>query len=353
MEHNKFRVIVTGRYKKQIDEAIAAERIGRESEITPTQALTLIQSRESYVLHESIEHAKAYQIKRFLQDSGVEIKLEPALTYYGKVAEETKEPEKKQGLLQRIKTLFKKKKVVEQQVNINWEDKPRFNRSTVIYSHKIKLPIGLMIKAALVLFGIWYFWLKAITTDISGDGFDEYGDPIVLVFTSKSCLADCSKVLGNLKMRKVPHEHYIINTKLKDDDKYKLWKKYGKNKFPLVMAGKNTLSDSSNTGLIELLGTTFGNQYLTSIEKELYSKHFHEDSTPKIAIYCKSNNGVCQQLNKKLKIASLKFNYIEVDKLDNTNTVVETLELKQYPTIWKGYKKTQGTDVSGISLMFD
>ncbi len=353
MEHNKFRVIVTGRYKKQIDIAIAAERIGLHSPITPTQALALIQSRESQVLHGSMEHVKAYEIKRLLQESGVEIKLEPAQTYFAQSSDEHNDEESKPYLLARLFNFFKKKPKTEQQVEINWEDKPRFNRSTIIYSNKIKLPIGLILKAALILFALWFFWLKAITTDISGDGFDEYGDPIVMVFTNKSCQQECSQVLGNLRVRKVPHEHYIINTRLKDDDKYKLWKKYSKDRFPFVMAGKNTLTDSSNTGLITLLGTTFGSQYLTSIEKELYSKHFHEDGTPKIAIYCKSNNGVCQQLNRKLKIASLKFSYIEVDKLDNTNSVVETLELKQYPTMWKGYKKTQGTDVSGISLMFE
>ncbi len=353
MEHNKFRVIVTGRYKKQIDKAIAAERIGQHSDITPTQALKLINSRESQILHESLEHARAYEIKRLLQDSGVEIKLEPAQTYFTQSSDEQNEGERKPRLLARLFNYFKKKPKVEQQVDINWEDKPRFNRSTIIYSNKRKLPIGLMFKAGLVLFALWFFWLKAITTDISGDGFDEYGDPIVMVFTNKSCQQECSQVLGNLRARKVPHEHYIINTRLKDDDKYKLWKKYSKDKFPLVMAGKNILTDSSNTGLIELLGSTFGNQYLTSIEKELYSKHFHENGTPKIAIYCQSNNGICQQLNKKLKVANLKFSYIEVDKLDNKNTVIETLALEKYPSMFKGYKKTQGTDVSGISLMFE
>ncbi len=353
MEHNKFRVIVTGRYKKQFDKAIAAERIGQNSDITPTQAIALIQARESHVLHESMQHAKAYEIKRLLQESGVEIKLEPAQTYFAQSSEEHNDEESKPHLLVRFFNLFKKKSKTEQQVEVNWEDKPRFNRSTIIYSNKRKLPIGLIFKAALVLFSLWFFWLKAITTDISGDGFDEYGDPIVMVFTNKNCQQECSQILGNLRARKVPHEHYIVNSRLKDDDKYKLWKKYSKDKFPLVMAGKNTLTESTNTELIELLGTTFGNLYLTSIEKELYSKHFHEDGTPKIAIYCQSNNGICQQLNKKLKAAQLKFSYIEVDKLDNKNSVVETLALEKYPVIFKGYKKTQGTDVSGITLMFD
>lgn len=352
MEHNKFRVVITGRYKKQIDQGIAAECIGEHCEITPTQALVLIQSRNSQVILESVEHKKAYQIKRTLEDNGVEIKLEPAKTYYGQT-KEVEESKNKPTVLKRFVNLFKEKPKIEQQVDINWEDKPRYNRSTIIYSNKIKLPIGLILKAALVLFVIWYFWLKAITTDLLGDGFDEYGDPIVLVFTSKSCLQDCSQVLGNLRSRKVVFEHYIINPRLKNDEKYKLWKKHAKGKFPLVIAGKNTLTDSTKLGILALLGTTFGEKYLTTTEKELFKKHFHENGKPKIAIYCQSNNGVCQQLNKKLKVANLKFSYIEVDKLDNKTAVKEILDLTQYPVIFKGYKKTQGTDVSGITLMFE
>ncbi len=108
MQHNKFRVIVTGRFKKHIDEAVAAERIGKYSEITPTQALALIQSRQSQVLVESIEHAKAYQIKRFLQDSGVEIKLEPTLTYYVKPVKEKQEDKNKSSLLAKIVQLYRR-----------------------------------------------------------------------------------------------------------------------------------------------------------------------------------------------------------------------------------------------------
>jgi glutaredoxin len=348
MEHNKFRVIVTGRYKKQIDEAIAAERIGQYSEITPTQALALIQSKESQVLHESIEHAKAYQIKRFLQDSGVEIKLEPALSYFGKVVDEKKEPEKKLGLFNKIVNVFRKKEVVEKQVNINWEEKPRFNRSIVIHKKASSSFLSTFLTLTVFGFAGWYLWNNPLSFRSTGDAFDENGEATVLVFTTKNCGEACQQVLSALKTRRVPFEHHLIDPEQRDDEWVKIWQSNGRGKIPLILAGDEKLSNSSNRQIGAMLGKVFGSKYLTQIEKPLYQKHFLADGLPVIAIYGAQWCAPCTKLKQKLTQAGIEFNYIDMDKVGNKQMVAQAMEIQGYPAVWYGYNRMRKIDFNSV-----
>ncbi len=348
MEHNQFRIIITGRYKKQIDKAIAAERIGQHSDITPTQALKLINSRESQILHESMEHAKAYEIKRLLQDSGVEIKLEPAKTYFAKEKEQTPETKHRQSFIKKLVNLFKNKPVSEKPIYINWEEKPRYNQTTVIHKKTNSSFLSGLVK--LIVLGLvgWYFWNNPPSFGNKGEAFNDNGEAIVVVFTTKNCGTPCHQVLSDLKSRGVPFDHHQIDPEQSDDEWVKIWRSMGR-KIPLILAGSEKLGNSSKLQMGAMLGKVFGSRYLTPVEKPLYQKHFRADGTPTIAIYgaqwCKS----CTNLKQKLKQAGIEFNYIDMEQVGNKQVVAQALEIQGYPAVWYGYKRMRKIDFNSVA----
>ncbi len=110
MNNNNFKIIITGRYKKNIDVALAAEKIGVNSDITPTQAIKLITSKQEKTLHTRIEHKKAYRLKRLLNEAGIEIKLEPANIYHSSIKKVVGNETKRKRFKLKNLFLFKKKK---------------------------------------------------------------------------------------------------------------------------------------------------------------------------------------------------------------------------------------------------
>lgn len=110
MKNDNFKVIITGRYQKGINLALAAEKIGNNSDITPTEAIKLIKAKKQKTLHKEIEHKKAYTLKRLLNEAGIEITLEPAnISFAAKVSTTDKTVKKKRFQFKNLISFRKKK----------------------------------------------------------------------------------------------------------------------------------------------------------------------------------------------------------------------------------------------------
>ena len=197
-------------------------------------------------------------------------------------------------------------------------------------------------------FAGWYFWNNPISFGLSGDAFDENGEAIVIVFTTKNCGEACHQVLSDLKARRVPFEHHLIAPEQTDDKWVKIWQSNGRGKIPLILAGDEKLSNSSKTQMGAMLGKVFGSKYLTQIEKPLYQKHFLANGTPGIAIYGAQWCGPCTKLKQKLTQAGVKFNYIDMDKVGNKQMVAQAMGIQGYPAVWYGYNRMRKIDFNSV-----
>jgi glutaredoxin len=361
MDHNQFKVIVTGRYKKDIDMAVAAERIAKNSEITPPQAITLMQSRQEKVLQTRVEHVKAYGIKRSLQDVGVEIRLEPARIFFAATENKTEQtPRQKKTWIQKIFSFkrSKAKKSHNQKQStptdtINWQ--PASQRPVKIqYNHKNPRYSSFSNAIVLLIFaaGFWYLY-NNYHTQAEVHAYDEDGKPIVMVFTSSQCGAICDAVVREIKARKVPAEYIKIDQLDQHDKNYRIWETLAQGKLPLIIAGQEKVTNSSKQQLVSLLGINFGDRYLSYFEKPIYAKHFNADGSAAIAIYGASWCGPCTLLKKQLKDDGIPYTYIDVDQLNNKQAVLSSMEIRGYPAVWIGYKRLKGIKFGSVKSAYN
>ncbi|HHL32435.1 MAG TPA: hypothetical protein ENJ41_07590 [Oceanospirillales bacterium] len=357
MEHNQFKVIVTGRYKKDIDLAVAAERIATNSEITPPQALALMQAREEKILQSRVEHVKAYGIKRSLQDVGVEIRLEPASIFLTPTENKTEQaPRPKKTWLQKIFS-FKRNKTKKKQPSpaetVNWQ--PASQRPVKIqYKHKNPRYSSFSNAIVLLIFaaGFWYLY-NNFYTQAEVYAYDEDGNPTVMVFTSSQCGAACDAVLREIKARKVPAEFIKVDQLDRHDKNYRIWETLAAGKLPLIIAGQQKVTTSSKQQLASLLGTNFGDRYLSYFEKPIYAKHFNTDGSAAIAIYGTQWCAPCTLLKQQLKNDGIQFTYIDVDKISNKQAVLSTMEIQGYPTVWIGYQRLKNTKFGRVKSAYN
>lgn len=358
MQHNKFKVIITGKYKKSFDVNIAAEKIGINSSITPTEALKIIESRKETIMHKEMEHSKAYQLKNLLQTAGIEIKLEPARVHKAPVVDiSVEDPKKKKFRLRNFLPFKRKKKQIptdiykpkkkfnfwrkpkeQQPITIDWDVRARFK--PIKHSKPMKGSFMGNLFYLCIFAGIFWF---AYNSDFSlfggADAYDEDGNPTVVLLVKNNC-PGCVTIREQLKFRRVPFKIINLDKIKPDSEDYKIWNTAGSKGVPLVVAGSDKLLAGTKSQMAVMLAGNFGSKYFTSTEKSLYAKHFNRDGSKAISVYGAPWCGACQSLKKKLNAAGVPYNYTNIDK--NTSAK-EALGIRGYPTVWFGYKQVSSS----------
>jgi glutaredoxin len=197
--------------------------------------------------------------------------------------------------------------------------------------------------------GAGYVYFNGVPGSSSSGAFDASGVPLVHVFTFSGCGEPCDTALTHLNKRDVDFEHYIVDPENKQTEVYTLWSKYKTNNFPLIAAGNDTLTNSSNASLAMILGKNFDTQYLTSREKNYYSEHFHADGSPKIVMYGTDWCPGCAKLRKDFEEAGVEYVEVDVEKPRLKKTLLRDLEIGGYPATWVGYTRINSSAASVIA----
>ena len=201
-----------------------------------------------------------------------------------------------------------------------------------------------LILLILIVAGIWY-WYK---NHSSQDGiFDENGNPVVMVFTVADC-GPCQDVTEFLNKRDVPYQEIEINPSDNQDNNVKLWKKSGEKGFPYTLAGHSKVVGTTKWGLISLLGTNFGDQYLTYDEQYFFKQHFNEEGYPQIVLYGVSWCPYCVKLRKEFNDKSTAFVDIDVEGSGEKERMTSVMEIQGYPALWVGYTRVSGTEYDDV-----
>lgn len=202
---------------------------------------------------------------------------------------------------------------------------------------------------AAIGFGIWYSTAGEFSFTSNAGAFDEEGNPVVWLFTVKNCGKYCQTMRKDLKSRRVRFEEIVINPNDDADPNVALWKSVGKGGFPLTVAGNERMVGSgSKVMLQDLLGSSFGDKYLTSSEKKLYRQHFYSDGSPRIVLYGADWCPSCKKLRAEFEGNGIDYHEIDVDKSAYKKRITETLEVYGYPAVWVGYKRVKGTNLKAV-----
>ncbi len=349
MDHNHFKVILTGRRKKGTDIIKAAEQVAIKTSLAPAQVIKLIEARRETELLAEVEHTHAYSIKRIIEAYGLEVKLQPAKSFH-KSPKETEITKTKRKKLFSFKNIRLLKKVKVNPVISNNDDLTINKSYTTIKKDSKSLSIGNLLISAAFLAGIWYSYNSNLFSS-SIDAFDENGNPLVMLFTTDQCGKACNDVIRNLRVRKVPFKQLNIDPDSEDDD-VKLWKSIGKRSFPLIASGNEILVGNSKAQMATLLGINYSEKYLTAVEKPLYRNHFNKDGTAAITIYGAEWCSPCRELKKQLKNEGMQFIYIDMDKRPDKSTIKNVLEIVGYPSVWIGYKRSNGITLNTVKAVY-
>jgi glutaredoxin len=200
--------------------------------------------------------------------------------------------------------------------------------------------------------GAWSSYNGSLPFLSTAGAYDEAGNPVVWIFTTKDCHGYCKLGRKNLDKRRVPYEEKLIDPQNDSDPNVKLWKAIGRGTFPLIVSGDEKIHGSGNTSMIvNLLGKNFGDTYLTRSERKLFKKHFYEDGSPKIVMYGADWCPYCKKLREEFNSNNIDFLEIDVEKSRNKTNIVNTLEIPGYPAVWVGYTRVKRSNFQAVKKL--
>lgn len=200
-----------------------------------------------------------------------------------------------------------------------------------------------------IVAGGWY-WQKH---HASGDlVLDEAGNPAVLVYTAQGC-APCQDTLDMLNARGVPYQEKLIDPNNEQDDDVQRWRRVGGNMLPVTMSGSATVKGSSKWELIGLLGQNFGDQYLTTAEREYFAQHFDANGAPAVVLYGTSWCPGCAALRTEFQQQGVAYVDIDVERRGDFDNLIRVMEIPGYPATWVGYTRVHGTTYSAVKAVMN
>ena len=197
--------------------------------------------------------------------------------------------------------------------------------------------------------GVWS-WQNGSLPFLSPAGaFDEAGNPVVWFFTIDRCGKPCKMGRNLLDSRRVDYEEILIDPQDDSDPNVQLWKKVGKDGFPLIVAGNERIVGSGTPPMLAtMLGRAFGDRYLTGFERKLFRNHFYEDGSPRIVMYGADWCPHCRRLREEFNADNVDFVEIDVDKSAYKDRILKTMQIAGYPATWVGYTRVRGTSLRAV-----
>jgi glutaredoxin len=207
-----------------------------------------------------------------------------------------------------------------------------------------------LIVVALIAFGIWYWQKHNASNEVV---LDESGNPTVLIYTAKQCIAPCQGALDVLNSRGVPYQKIELDLMDEQNENVIHWRSISDNMLPLTLAGHSKVKSSSKWELIGLLGDNFGDKYLTPDEKVYFARHFDASGAPRVVLYGTSWCPGCAQLRKDFREHGVDFVDIDVERSGEFQKLTQAMEIGGYPATWVGYTRVHGTTFNDIKAVMN
>jgi len=199
----------------------------------------------------------------------------------------------------------------------------------------------------------WYLNGGNLPFMSSAGAYDDNGNPVVWVFTVDGCAKPCGSAVNQLKRRRVPYVEKRIDPGNQNDDDVKFWSRNGRNAFPLIAAGDETIIGQSSARLATVLGLNFGDKYLTRTEKRLFKNHFYPDGSPRIVMYGADWCPYCRKLRTEFNDNNVDFIEIDVEKSAYKEKITRTMEINGYPATWVGYTRVNGSTLKAVNAVLN
>ncbi len=209
---------------------------------------------------------------------------------------------------------------------------------------------------AIVVGGIWQLSQHGLPTTASVAVYDESGDPLVKVISIENCGVSCRMATDELKRRRVAFEEVIIDPHDKSDDSenFRLWKRAGRDVFPLVVAGDQLINGSGTPAqMASLLARNFDDKYLTDSERRYFRRHFDTDGSPRVVVYGADWCPHTKKLREQLDDDDVDYVMVDVDKSADKLDMIKSMEIGGYPVAWVGYSRARGSDISHVNRVLD
>ena len=196
-----------------------------------------------------------------------------------------------------------------------------------------------------VIAGLYYFKPVLLESLDSKVGFDAFGNPHVLLFTSNNCGRWCTKAAQELKTRKVFFQELSTDT---NEENKRLFEKSGGSAFPHLVAGSGAMKGYDKAQMASILAQSFGDQYLTRVEKYYFKNHFYEDDSPKVYMYGASWCGYCRKMREYFKDKNIDYVELDVEKAENKDELIDVMRIRGYPVLYVGYQRINGANIRRV-----
>ncbi len=173
------------------------------------------------------------------------------------------------------------------------------------------------------------------------------GEAEVWLFTTPNRGQPCSDAKASLTRRGVNFKQWIVDPSI-EDDAYAEWKSFNEPGLPLIAAGNQNTVGHYEPDIASLLGSVFGDTYLTRTEKAIFRNHFNSDGSPRIVLYGTDWCPVCAKLRKNLREENMPFYDVDVEKPSPKIRLMEVMGINGYPATWVGYARVHGTGISSV-----
>lgn len=172
------------------------------------------------------------------------------------------------------------------------------------------------------------------------------GSPRTLLFTFSDCGQPCAKVKDELKRRGAAYEEVVVDASAENRQLWDGFSPY--NSFPLLIAGNERVYGDMGIEVATALALNYGEDSLTSEERELTSSHFNADGSPRVVMYGADWCPHCKKLRGEFRDDGMAFSEIDVEKAYNRDQLIRTLGINGYPVTYVGYRRVVGNDIKAI-----
>lgn len=168
--------------------------------------------------------------------------------------------------------------------------------------------------------------------------FDKSGKPLVVVFLGPNCGGPCDTVQGLLKERSISYQTIDVV----GSDGAPLSNKYGINRFPTTLVGKQEILGDDTVRITSALAEAYGMETLPRMERMAMANHFDAEGRGKVIMYGTSWCPYCKQQREFFTANGVPFDDVDVEASQAGGLAYATLKGNGYPLIYVGYRRFSG-----------
>lgn len=191
---------------------------------------------------------------------------------------------------------------------------------------------------ALLVFAGYKFYQNGFSFSPAAGAFDKNGKPVVVLFVGLGCGDPCDKVQNTLKSRGIAYEEISVT----GTDGAPVPNKYGVNRFPSTLIGKQEILGDDIMRITAALAETYGAEVLTRAERMAMDNHFDSEGRPIVVMYGTTWCPYCTQQRKYFEANNIPFDDVDVEASRSSELAYRALQGSGYPLTYVGYRRFSG-----------